>query len=131
MKWGREEGEWQELVEATGQFLAEQARLARLTTYTEVNTVLHQRTGHRRFDFNQDSERAALGAILGEVATEKLAEVGALISSIVVYLGQNDAGPGFFRLASSLGLLTPKPTADQKLEFWAEQVKRTHDHYSH
>ena len=54
MKWGREESEWQELVEATGQFLAEQARLARLTTYTEVNTVLHQRTGHRRFDFNQD-----------------------------------------------------------------------------
>ena len=131
MKWGRQEREWQELLDATGKFLAEQARLGRLTSYTEVNTVLHQRTGHRRFDFDQNSERTALGAVLGEVATERLAEVGALISSIVVYLGQNDAGPGFFRLASSLNLLTPKPTADQKLAFWADQVKRTHDYYSH
>lgn len=130
MKRGREESEWQELVDATAEFLAEQARLGRLTSYTEVNTVLHQRTGLRPFDFNQDGERAALGDLLGEVATAKLQEVGALVSSIVVYLDQNDAGPGFFRLASFLDLLTWQPTADQKLAFWANQVKKTHEYYA-
>lgn len=130
MKRGREESHWQELVDATAEFLAEQARLGRLTSYTEVNTVLHQRTGLRTFDFNQDGERAALGDLLGEIATANLPEVGALISSIVVYLGQNDAGPGFFRLASFLDLLTPNPTADQKLAFWANQVKKTHEYYA-
>lgn len=130
MKRGREEPEWQELVDTTAEFLAEQARLGRLTSYTEVNTVLHQRTGLRPFDFNQDGERAALGELLGEVATAKLPEVGALVSSIVVYLGQNDAGPGFFRLASFLDLLTSQPTADQKLAFWANQVKKTHEYYA-
>lgn len=130
MKWGREESEWRDLVEATGQFLSEQARLGRLTSYTEVNTVVHQRTGLRPFDFNQDGERAAMGAVLGEVATSQLTEVGALVSAIVVYLGQNDAGPGFFKLASAMGLLAPKPSAEQKLVFWADQVKRTHEHYA-
>jgi hypothetical protein len=130
MKWGRADDEWQQLVDATAEFLAQQARLARLTSYTEVNTVVHQRTGLRPFDFDQESERAAFGAVLGEVAAAKLPEVGALISSIVVYLGQNDAGPGFFRLASSLNLLTHKPNADQKLAFWASQVKKTHEHYA-
>lgn len=130
MQWGREESEWQELVEATAQFLSEQARLGRLTSYTEVNTVVYQRTGLRPFDFSQDGERAAMGAVLGEVATDKLAEAGALVSAIVVYLGQNDAGPGFFKLASSLNLLAPKPSAGQKLVFWADQVKRIHEHYA-
>lgn len=130
MKWGREEFEWQDLFDTTAAFLAQQARLGRLTSYTEVNTVLHQRTGLRRFDFDHDNERAALGALLGEVATEKFPEVGALISSIVVYLGQNDAGFGFFQLATRLSLLTPKPTADEKLVFWSSQVKKTHEHYS-
>lgn len=130
MKWGREESDWQDLVDATAEFLGEQARLGRLTSYTEVNTVLHQRTGVTPFDFNQDRERAALGDLLGEVAAAKLPEVGALVSSIVVYLGQNDAGPGFFRLASFLDLLTANPTADQKLVFWASQVKKTHEYYA-
>ncbi|GAA3620257.1 hypothetical protein GCM10022199_25900 [Marihabitans asiaticum] len=130
MKWGREESEWQELVDTTAEFLADQARLGRLTSYTEVNAVLHRRTGLRPFDFGQDGERAALGDLLGEVATAKLPEVGALVSSIVVYLGQNDAGPGFFSLATFLDLLTPKPTADQKLAFWTNQVKKTHEYYA-
>lgn len=130
MKWGREESEWQQLVDATAEFLEERARLGRLTSYTEVNTVLHQRTGLRVFDFSLDGERAALGDLLGEVANAKLHEVGALVSSIVVYLGQNDAGPGFFRLASSLGLLSSKPTSDQKLTFWTSQVKKTYEYYA-
>lgn len=117
MRRGREESEWQELVRATAEFLAEQARMRHLTSYTEVNTVLRQRTGRRAFDFNQDAERVALGALLGEVAIAKLPEVGVFVSATVVYLDQNDAGPGLFRLASSLEMLDVKPTTDQKLAF--------------
>ena len=56
--------------------------------------------------------------------------VGALVSSIVFYLNENDAGSGFYRLAVELNLLTPKPTADQKLAFWAGQVKATYEYYA-
>lgn len=122
--------EWVELVETTTEFLAERARLNRTTSYTELNSVLHRRTGARPFDFSKDSERAAMGALLGEVAWNQLPVVGALVSSIVLYLNENDAGSGFYRLAVELNLLTPKPTADQKLVFWASQVKATYEYYS-
>jgi hypothetical protein len=130
MKWGREEEDWAELVDATADFLAQQAHLGRTTTYSEVNTILQQRTGLRRFDFGSDGDRAAMGALLGEVAVGRLSEVGALVSSIVIYLNENDAGTGFYRLAQSLGMLPSKVNADQRLAFWADQVTRTHAYYA-
>ncbi|HET6296200.1 MAG TPA: hypothetical protein VFG33_22645 [Kribbella sp.] len=130
MIWGRDELEWSGLVDGTSDFLAERGRIRRTTSYTELNSVLHRRTGARSFDFAKDSERAAMGALLGEVASRNLSEVGALVSSIVLYLNENDAGSGFYRLAEELKLLTPKPTADQRLIFWANQVKATYDYYS-
>ncbi|WP_392424832.1 hypothetical protein [Barrientosiimonas humi] len=130
MKWGREDQEWAELVEATAEFLAQQAHLRRITTYSEVNAVLQRRTGSRGFDFGSDGDRAAMGALLGEVAVAKHEEVGALVSSIVIYLNDNDAGAGFYRLAVSLGLLSPKANSAEKLAFWADQVERTHKYYA-
>lgn len=55
------------LVAAGREFLLEQARLGRMTTYTELNTVLRQRTTGRIFDFDLDSERAAIGELLGAI----------------------------------------------------------------
>lgn len=130
MIWGRDELEWTELLDATSDFLAERGRIGRTTSYTELNSVLHRRIGARPFDFTKESERAAMGALLGEVASRDLPKVGALVSSIVLYLNENDAGTGFYRLAENLKLLTPKPTADQRLTFWANQVKATYDYYS-
>lgn len=128
-RWGREDLEWNRLVEATTEFLAEQGRLQRTTTYTELNSVLGRRTDAPTFDFDRESERAAMGALLGEVAQNNLQDVGAMLSAIVIYLNENDAGAGFYRYAVELGLLTPRPTADQRLTFWATQVKTVHDHY--
>lgn len=130
MIWGREESEWNELVQATTEFLADQARLERKTTYTELNAVLQRRTGARPFDFSKDGDRAAVGALLGEVARAQLPTVGALVSSIVLYLHANDAGGGFYRLAIDLNMLSPKPTADQKLTFWISQLNATYAHYA-
>lgn len=130
MIWGRGESEWNELVQTTTEFLAEQARLRRYTTYTELNSVLHRRTGAIPFDFAKDGDRAAMGALLGEVARTQLPTAGALVSSIVLYLNENDAGGGFYRLAIELKLLTPKPTSDQKLTFWSRQMNATYDYYA-
>src|SRR4051794_11232541 len=128
-KWGRDELEWNELVAETSDFLAEQARLGRTTSYTELNSVLAGRTHMRPFDFDRESERAAIGAMLGEVALERLADVGALVTAIVIYLNENDAGSGFYRLATSLGLLPASPSAAAKFDFWVQQVRTVHAHY--
>lgn len=130
MRWGRDDVEWQELVNEAGSFLAHQASLKRTTSYTELNVVLHQRTGVRAFNFDSEADRAAMGALLGDVTQATLPEVGAMVSSIVLYLNENDAGPGFFKLAQSLGLLPHHPTASQRFDFWIGQVKATHEHYS-
>ncbi|WP_322937593.1 hypothetical protein [Nocardioides bizhenqiangii] len=129
MKWGRDDLEWAELVDATADFLVEQASLQRTTSYTELNAVLAQRTDARPFDFDKESERAAMGAMLGEVAVRMREDVGALISAIVLYLNENDAGGGFYRLASALGMLPTKPTADQRLTFWTQQVTAVYARY--
>lgn len=53
-----------------------------------------------------------------------------MISSIVIYLNVNDAGPGFYKLATELGLLTPRASGVRKEAFWANQVKQVHEHYA-
>lgn len=70
-----------------------------------------------------------MGALLGEVAQQKYGEIGAMLSAITIYLNENDAGPGFYRLASHMGLLTPKPSAEQRLAFWLTEVRLVHRHY--
>ncbi|GAA2721523.1 hypothetical protein CAE01nite_00550 [Cellulomonas aerilata] len=52
-----------------------------------------------------------------------------MLSAIVIYLNENDAGPGFYRFAATLGLLPSGASKDQRLTFWLGQVGRIHDHY--
>jgi hypothetical protein len=129
MMWGHQEPEWNELLATTAEFLIDRARLERTTSYTELNTVLTNRTRAEPFDFDTEHGRAAMGAVLGQVATDQFGEVGALVSSIVIYLNENDAGPGFYRMATNLNLLPARSTAAQKLDFWAGQVKAVFEHY--
>lgn len=129
--YGRDELEWEELKVAAIEFLREQARLQRLTSYTELNSVVARRTGHPAFDFTSDRDRAAVGHLLGECVDSTFAEVRAMISSIVIYLNANDAGPGFYRLAVEMGLLDARPSATTKDAFWSKQVRAVHDFYAH
>jgi hypothetical protein len=122
MKYGRDEEEWNELEDAGLEFLLERARLERVTSYTETNTVLAQRTGHRRFDFDQESERAAMGYLLGRISDREVGRTGVLISALVNYLDANDAGPGFYKLAQAKGLLLPGQSRARQWEFWATHV---------
>jgi hypothetical protein len=70
MRYGRSDAEWRTLAGAGRTFLEERARLQTTTSYTEMNTVLGNRTGLRRFDFDREDERAAMGHILGLIVDE-------------------------------------------------------------
>lgn len=128
-KYGIPDDEWDLRDDHLYEFLREQARLERLTTYTEVNTVLARRTGLRPLDFGSANERAALGGLLGASVDRSHADHGVMISSIVLYLNENDAGPGFYDLAVELGYISKPTSADQRLVFWQSQVAATYAAY--
>jgi hypothetical protein len=123
---GRTADEWGKLVDHGLRFLIEQARMGRTTTYTEMNAVLERRTGVRPFDFSQDGERAAIGELLGRIVERDVPESGQMISAIVIYVDENDAGPGFYKLAQESGMLPTPASKDQKLAFWSKQVAEVH-----
>jgi hypothetical protein len=116
MKYGRSEDEWDELVDAATEYLAEVARSRTIASYTDLNLELVRRTGRSRFDFNMDRDQAAVGALLGEVTEGTYDEIGAMLSSLVVQKATGDPGEGFYRLARSPG--------EDKFEFFQAQVGR-------
>lgn len=128
--YGRSDEEWARLAAVGRQFLIEQAQMRRTTSYTEFNAALVNRSGIPGFDFDRDADRAAVGALLGEISEDAATETsGLLISALVQYLDANDAGPGFYALARSKGLPVPATPADRQL-FWAGHVGRVHQHYA-
>lgn len=127
--YGRSEELWDRMTDEGLRFLRDVARLQRLTSYSELNDTLHRRAGAPRFDFALDSERAAMGRLLYRIVEEDRPESGLMISALVVYLNENDAGPGFYKLASEYGMLAKHAGAVDKLTFWSEQVKQLHERY--
>ena len=123
MRYGRDEDQWDALVTEGRAFLEERARLQRLTNYSEVNDRLAKRTGQPPFDFTQDAERTALGEVLGRITEETFPQTKVMLSSLVVYINENDAGDGFYSLAQRLGLLAHGAGPEARLDFWATQVK--------
>jgi hypothetical protein len=129
---GREDYEWGALVREGLPFLRERARLERLTSYTEFNTIVTPRAGVRSFDFDLDAERAGLGHALGLIVEADRQQTGTelMISALVNYLDSNNPGPGFFRFARELGLLRMTTTEDDELVFWQGQVKDLYARYA-
>jgi hypothetical protein len=127
---GRDELTWDQLAEAGEAFLTERARLARVTSYTELNATLVRRTGLPGFDFDRQDERAAMGHLLGLIVQRNRPSTRLMISALVTYLDANDAGPGFYALAQQLGELPRGASSSAKWEFWVSQVKAVHEHYS-
>jgi hypothetical protein len=126
---GRTDDEWDELVTQGRKFLIEQARLGRTTTYTELNAALGQRSTSRPFDFSSAGERAAMGQLLCAIVEQDRPDSDVLISAIVLYLNENDAGSGFYSLAESHDLLPTNSSKSAKEAFWAAEVARVHQHY--
>lgn len=130
VRYGRSEDDWARLAAVGKEFLIERARMRRTTSYTEFNAALVNRTGAAGFDFELEADRAAVGALLGQISEIAAAETGGLlISALVQYLDTNDAGPGFYALARSKGLTVPHLADDRQL-FWASHVGHVHRHFA-
>jgi hypothetical protein len=95
-----------------------------------LNTVLQQRTGLPSFDFDRPDERAAMGHLLYLIVERNLPMTGLMISALVVYLGANDAGTGFYGLAKQLALLPTSASRAEQEAFWINQVNAIHGHYA-
>lgn len=130
MKYGREEDEWDLLTDEGVHYLKDRARLRRDTSYTEMNVVLATRAGVRQFDFHEQSERAAMGHLLGRIVEATYPSLGFMLSSIVIYLDANDAGPGFYALAQHKGLLRSGASREEKEAFWVAQVSAAFDYFA-
>ncbi len=128
--YGRDELVWDQLAGAGLVFLAERARLGRLTSYSELNITLMQRTGLPGFDFTRADERVAMGHLLSRIVELNRPTTNLMISALVCYLDANHPGSGFYALAQNLGLLSRNATAQQKLDYWVGQVAALHEYYS-
>ncbi len=127
--YGRPDEAWDLLVAAGIEFLKERAALGRDTSYTEMSVTLARRTGLPEFDFSQQIERAGMGYLLGRIVQETYPSVGAMLSSLVIYLDANDAGPGFYALAEEMRLLPKGASKATKDEFWVGQFKEVLSHF--
>jgi hypothetical protein len=130
MMYGRDERDWERLANAGLAFLIERARLAKVTSHTELNATIERRTGLRGFDFGRADERAAMGNLLYLIVEQNRPVTNLMISALVTYLDANDAGTGFYAFAHELGLLPRNASAHAKFEFWMRQVQALHEYYS-
>ncbi|MGN6372186.1 MAG: hypothetical protein ACTHM1_04245 [Solirubrobacteraceae bacterium] len=87
------------------------------------------REQHGPFDFSLDRERAAMGHLLCRIVEQERPESGHMISALVTYLGENDAGPGFYTLAQEYGLLPMGSGREARLTFWSNEVAAIHRRY--
>jgi hypothetical protein len=79
--YGRSDDEWDRIVDDAVDFLADQARLGRVVSYSDLNSALARR-GHVPFDFAIESVRNAVGAILGDATQRTLGESKTMLSAI-------------------------------------------------
>ncbi len=127
MAFGRSDDEWYELIDLTVPILEAVAANKSLTNYTAVNMELADQLGGVPFDFTLERDRAAIGAVLGEVVARTYGRAGAMLSAVVKFMRDNDPGAGFYKLAESKGWLRP---GGDRLAFWSEQLAKLYDYYS-
>ncbi|WP_417233620.1 hypothetical protein [Arthrobacter sp.] len=127
--YGRTDLEWEQLRSAAMDYLVRLAREQGYCDYSGFNRALTEATALRGFDYNQESERAAVGRLLGEVSRQSHSENGIMLSALVTHKGSNNEGSGFYKLAAELGEMPSKPTADQKLEAMSTQMNKVYTYY--
>jgi hypothetical protein len=63
-----------------------------------------------------------MGELLGQLSERSFSQARLLISVLVQYLNANDAGPGFYDLATRKHLLRRRTSQDEKLTFWVQHL---------
>ena len=128
--YGRTEAEWADLEAAGWNFMINRARDPNwVTTYTQMNDELANRTDQPKWNFNLQTDRKAMGVLLGQLTNRSFAETknrpggGLMISALCMYLDRNDVGQGFFGKAADLGLIVSEHLPkDAKDAFWIRQM---------
>lgn len=131
LTYGRSVDTWSGLVSETTDILQEVARRGTTITYTELNSLLMERTGRPVFDFSKGSERAALGQLLGEVSEASYASDSVLLSALVVGSNKEEFEPssGFYTLAQNNGWLDPGISRDERVLFWHGQLEAAYKRF--
>lgn len=130
--YGRTQLEWEALEAAGWEFLVNRARTPRpATNYTEMNKELAARTGQPPWNFEYAKDRAAMGELLGRLVDRSYEETkdrprgGLMISALVMFLGGNGVGRGFFSKAASLNLIpSERIPQEAKDKFWGHADER-------
>jgi hypothetical protein len=81
--YGRTSDEWEEMREAAERFLVSIAKNRGMTDYSSLNRAISEQTGYRPFDYGQESERAAIGRLLGEISLKTNEQHGVMLSALV------------------------------------------------
>lgn len=126
---GRDPGTWQDLVSAAAESLKKTARLGRDTTYTNLNRDISEKTGQPGFDFSSPEGRNAMSDLLGHVVEKTYPEHQVMLSALVMYLNENKPGPGFYHLATTMGLLSREASLEEKDAFWFAQYNKAIEAY--
>ncbi|MET8848152.1 hypothetical protein [Amycolatopsis sp. NPDC004625] len=122
--------EWQKMIAAGKAILIARAVADRTTSYGEFAAALSRRTGVAGFDFTTGAGRASMACLLDRISEAGFEESGGrLLGALVRHLGADDAGPGFYRLASQRGLAVPRTRGGRQL-FWAQHVRELHEHFA-
>ncbi|WP_225440063.1 hypothetical protein [Amycolatopsis eburnea] len=122
--------EWKKMIAAGRTILIARAVADRTTSYGEFAAALVRATGVAGFDFTTGAGRASMAYLLDRISEAAYAESGGrLLGALVRNLGADDAGPGFYRLASRKGLAVPR-TRGGRQAFWAQHVRELHEHFA-
>jgi len=94
-----------------------------------MNNQLAAVTGQPRWNFEYAKDRAAMGDLLGRLVDRSYEETrdwpgGALmVSALVMFLGGNGVGKGFFSKAASLNLIASERVPQEEQDrFWVTQL---------
>src|SRR5690606_17198069 len=97
-RWGRDETEWLEMIDAGYAFLVEVVSRQEFTDYSMLSREISIRTGHPAFDFDQPRDQGAVGDLLGEIvrrADSDFPQHDYMLSAAVIHKGGSDPGEGF------------------------------------
>lgn len=129
MRYTRDSSEWDELVAAGREILAELARDRREADYTAFAALLHERTKLPSLVFPQD--RGTVGDLLADISELGREEHPELLLSVLVHARATGApGEGFYALARHHGLLAEGAGDAEKYRLLDKQVKGLRAHYS-
>lgn len=110
-KYGFSMSDWKSMVEEIRLLLVDVAKNEELISYTDL--VAKIKTARL------DPHSYALANLLGDVSTAEFKANRPLLSSLVVYKGTSEPGPGFFSIAKELGI-----SIKDEIEFHLNEVKK-------